>query len=82
MSENVEELIDAIQQQNFKVAKDHFDSILGDKLNDALEQEKISVADSIFNKEGEDEEEYEFDLEVDESEESEEYEPEEEDEEV
>jgi chromatin remodeling complex protein RSC6 len=78
MSENVEELIDAIQQQNFKVAKDHFDSILGDKLNDALEQEKISVADSIFNKAGEDEEEFEFDLEDDESEE---YEPEEEDEE-
>jgi len=46
---NIEDLVNAISQQNFNRAKDHFDSILGDKMNDAIEAEKISVADSIFN---------------------------------
>lgn len=65
MSEtNIEELIDAIASQNFNNAKGHFDSILGDKLNDALEQEKISVADTIFNGASEEEEEQlDFDFE-------------------
>jgi len=46
---NIEDLVNAISQQNFNRAKDHFDSILGDKMNDAIEAEKIAVADSIFN---------------------------------
>lgn len=58
---NIEELIDAIAVQNFNQARDHFDSILGDKLNDALEQEKIAVADTIFN--GAEEEQLDLDLE-------------------
>ena len=47
--EEIGNFIDAIQQQNFNSAKGHFDSLLGDKLNDSLEQEKIRVADTIFN---------------------------------
>ena len=58
----VEELIDALAVQNFNVAKDHFDSILGDKVADALDAEKIKVADTIFNG-VEDEEQLELELE-------------------
>jgi hypothetical protein len=60
---NIEELIDAIAAKNYNQAKNHFESILGDKMHDALEQEKISVADKIFNGVEEDEEQLEFDLE-------------------
>ena len=60
---NIEELIDAIAAKNYNQAKNHFDSILGDKLNDALEQEKIAVADKIFNDASEEED---FDLDDDE----------------
>ena len=53
--------MNAISQQNFNRAKDHFDSILGDKMNDAIEAEKIAVADTIFN-DAPEEEQLELDL--------------------
>lgn len=46
---NIGDFVDAIAQQNFNRAKDHFDSIVGDKMNDAIEAERINVADDIFN---------------------------------
>lgn len=46
---NVEEFIDAIAAQNFNKAKDHFDTMIGDRVVDALDAEKKIVADSIFN---------------------------------
>ena len=46
---NIDNFIDAIAQQNFNRAKEHFDNVLGDKMNDALEAERLSVADTIFN---------------------------------
>lgn len=46
---NIDSFIDAIAQQNFNRAKEHFDTVVGDKMNDAMEAERISVADSIFN---------------------------------
>ena len=58
----VEELIDALAVQNFNVAKNHFDSILSDKVADALDAEKIKVADTIFNG-VEDDEQLELELE-------------------
>lgn len=60
----IEGLIDAIAQQNFNSAKGQFDDILGMKMNDALDAEKISVADTIFN--GAEEEQLEMDFEEDE----------------
>jgi hypothetical protein len=80
MTEEVEtnpihDLIDAIQKQDFNSAKDSFDSLLGDKMHDAMESEKISVADTIFNGAEEDELDLEDDLDdedfVEEAEESE-----------
>lgn len=56
------ELIDAIAAQNFSQAKGQFDDILGDKMNDALDAEKIAVADTIFN--GAEEEQLDLDLEL------------------
>ena len=47
---NIEELIDAIAAQNYNQAKSHFDDIIGDRMNDALDQEKIAVANQIHNK--------------------------------
>lgn len=63
MQTDIEEFISAIQQQNFNQAKSHFDSILDDKMNDALEQEKMNVASQIFNGGSEevDEEDFEDD---------------------
>ena len=43
------QFIDAIQQQNFNKAKEHFDELIGDKLQSRLDAEKVAVADSIFN---------------------------------
>jgi len=82
----IEELIDAIAQQNFNRAKDHFEDVLGDKMNDALEAEKLSVAQSVYN-DGEESEEEDFDLDdvedddLDDADEGEEEEDEEDDEE-
>lgn len=58
---DIENFIDAVMNQDFTNAGPMFNELLGDKLNDALEQEKIAVADSIFN-EVEDEEQLEMDF--------------------
>lgn len=62
MEPEINDLIDAIQQQNFNSAKDSFESLLGAKMNTALEQEKIAVADTIFN--GAEEEQLDLDLDI------------------
>lgn len=62
---DIENFIDAVMNQDFSNAGPMFNDLLGDKLNDALEQEKIAVADSIFN-EVEDEEQLEMDFNEDE----------------
>lgn len=64
-----DELINAIQAKNFNQAERHFTDVLGGKLNDAMEAEKVNVASQIFN-DGEpvEEEEDEY-AEIDETEE-------------
>lgn len=47
--EEIGNFIDAIAAQNFNQAKNHFDDILGSKIADSLEQEKVVVANNIFN---------------------------------
>jgi hypothetical protein len=58
--EEIGNFIDAIAAQNFNQAKNHFDDILGIKMNDALEQEKAAVANNIFNGGNEEVEEEDF----------------------
>jgi hypothetical protein len=83
MSEELEtnpigDFIDQIAAKNYNRAQEMFSDLIGDKMNSALEAEKISVAQSIYNQIDDDEDEeddedleYEFDeedLDVDEEE--------------
>lgn len=49
MEINVEELVDQITDQDFANASASFDSILQDKMTDALDAEKIKVSAEIYN---------------------------------
>ena len=69
--------VDDILAKNFAGAQTTFNDLLGDKLNDALDQEKVSMAQQVYNGEDaleddedqlelaldQDDEEYEDDLE-------------------
>ena len=45
----INDFLDAVMDQDFSKAGPMFNELLGAKVNDALEQEKIAVADKIFN---------------------------------
>jgi hypothetical protein len=69
----VQDLIQAALDQNYNHANEVFGNLMGQRMTDALEQEKIAVANQIYNGE-EPEEEVDLDiddedLEVDEDEE-------------
>lgn len=53
----IEDLINSVVDQDFSKAAPTFAEIMRTKMDDALEQEKISVADQIFNGHEADEEE-------------------------
>lgn len=78
MELNLDNFVDAIQATNYNQAGDLFNDMLGSKLQDAMDAEKVSVAADIFNNNDEDIdiEDLELDLEddVEESEEVEEVE--------
>ena len=61
---SIEDLINNVVDQDFAKAGPTFQELMQDRMNDALEQEKISVAGSIFNGE-EPEEEVEMEVEDD-----------------
>ena len=54
--------VDALQNGNFNGAETLFNDILGNKVQDALDAEKVAVADQIFN--GVEPEEMDLDEEV------------------
>lgn len=56
---NIEDMIDNIGNKDFKQAGDMFNELIGAKIQDALEQQKIAVAGAIYNDE---EEQLELDL--------------------
>lgn len=60
----VTDFIDQVLAQDFSKAAPTFNDIIGDKMSDALEAEKINVAAQIFNgvEEQENEDQYELDL--------------------
>ena len=45
----IEDMIDSIQQGDFNNAESHFNDLIGDRLQDALDQAKVRVAQSIYN---------------------------------
>ena len=51
---SVEDFINALQQQNFNRAKNHFDSLINDKVQTRLDTEKVAMAQSIFNDQDDD----------------------------
>jgi len=53
----IEDLINSVVDQDFSKAAPTFAEIMRDKMDDALEQEKIAQADQIFNGHEPDEEE-------------------------
>lgn len=67
MSEEIENMIDMIAQSNYEKATDIFQSALASRVNDALEQEKVSIASSMWD---ENEDQLEMDLDEEEYEEA------------
>ena len=67
MEINLDNFVDAIQATNYNQAGDLFNDMLGSKLQDAMDAEKVSVAADIFNNNDEDIdiEDLELDLEDD-----------------
>ena len=61
----IEDLIQHSLDQDYNKANEIFGSVIGTKLDDALEQEKIKMANSVYNGEEDDEEQLDFDLESD-----------------
>ena len=49
MEVNIDDFIDQVQNQDFSKASVTFSDLMSTKVSDALEQEKISLADQIFN---------------------------------
>ena len=56
---SVDDVLAAIQQKNLNTAKNHFNTIMGMKVNDALENEKVRIANVTFNGATEEEEPFE-----------------------
>jgi len=67
MELNLDNFVDAIQATNYNQAGDLFNDMLGSKLQDAMDAEKVAVAADIFNNNDEDIdiEDLELDLEDD-----------------
>ena len=69
----VADMIDFAYAQDFNKATEIFNDLIGDKMSSALDQEKIAIADQLFNDQEEiDDEELEASDEADEAEASEE----------
>ena len=49
MEVNIDDFINQVQNQDFSKATVTFSDLMNTKVSDALEQEKISMADQIFN---------------------------------
>ena len=58
---DVETMLDAIRSKNLNQAKNHFENIIGDKVHDSLEAEKVRLANVVYNGSTEDESDYDED---------------------
>lgn len=77
---SVPDLIKSIQNGKHNTSSDLFNTIVGDKIKDAIDQERVKIAGSIYNDVEDEDEEIEDDdveeIEDDEEEEEEELDPE------
>lgn len=53
---SVEDLVQAAMSQDYTAASDIFSNIMGEKMSDALDQQKIALANQIYNGEEPEEE--------------------------
>ena len=63
MSEEIQDFIDTLGSKDHAAAKTQFDDIMLDKLGDAMDAEKIRIANSIYNTDDEDQLELDLDQE-------------------
>lgn len=63
MSEEIQDLVQAALDQNYNKANEVFAELMGAKVTDVLDQQKIAMADQIFN--GAEEDDYETSDEID-----------------
>ena len=56
---DIDDMINNVVNQDFSKSQTYFDAIMQGKVNDALEQEKIAMANRIFNLDNPDGEDYE-----------------------
>jgi len=45
----IESMIDSILGNDYKTSSDIFNDMVSDKMNDALEDKKVAIADTMFN---------------------------------
>lgn len=50
--ENVESLIHSLAQKDYASAEQTFNAIMADKINSAIENVKVDIADDMFNQQG------------------------------
>mgnify|MGYP000912346129 CR=1 FL=1 len=63
---SVDDVLSAIQQKNIGQAKAHFSDLMGIKIDNALEAEKVKISNQVFNAQAEEvpeQEELDTDLE-------------------
>lgn len=61
----IADLLAAIEKENHLDAEKSFNDLIGDRLSTALDQRKVSLAQSVFNNEPESEDDVELDIDVD-----------------
>ena len=61
---SVDDVLQAIQQKNIGQAKANFQDLMGDKITQALDAEKVKIANNVFNGVPEEEEQEESEVDV------------------
>ena len=59
---SIEDFINAVSEKDYAKAEPMFQDMMGQRMNDALDAEKIAVANKIYNGIEDDEEQLELDL--------------------
>lgn len=58
---SIEDFVDSLENKDFVTAQSEFESALSQKMSDAMEQEKIAVAGTMFGEEEDNPDEVEWD---------------------
>jgi hypothetical protein len=61
----IADLLKSIEGEDFNTAETQFNDLIGDRLQDTLDQAKVRIASSIYNGEEPEQEESEEDLDID-----------------